>query len=320
MTAFQEGRVGGISEKPEKTVETLLSKLFFYPHKVYKIYKTEKNSFEDFSNFETRKNFCLEDFSWNQEMSPSIYLALRGVRKNGDQWVETTFGNAEDFFIEMNRVDDGQSVSNRLLAGEITDKNLVQIATLLTQKHKSLTQKKRESLKDLFQRNWKDIILETSEAERHYGYAAPNISNEWTDKIVDTWKNFIKKQSYFASSVSGNFHMQVATDNHAKNILILNGEVVLLDVFLPKRIWRVVDPAVSIARIATDVIVLANRQKASVLYKTYCNFFPLPPPEILTFYEIYSAFILAAYCQFIKEPHLSEKYRVFIDENLPKLA
>ena len=317
ITAFQEGQVEGISGKPEKTVETLLSELFFTSKKVYKVYKAKKNSFEDFSNFERRKNFYLEDFSWNREMSPSIYLALHGVRKNRNRWMPASTEEAEDFYIEMNRVDDSWNVSNLWHTNKITDQNLVQIATLLTQKHKALTDKKRDHLSDLFKRNLQDLILETSEDERNYGYFAPNISNEWTDHVVDTWKNFIEKQNYFSSFNSSD--LQVTTDNHAKNILILNGKVALLDVLLPKKIWRVVDPAFSIVRIATDVVVLAGRQKADILYETYRKFFPLPPTEIITFYEIYNAFILTAYCQFIREPNLSEKYKRFIDANLTKL-
>ena len=133
IQAFEENLVEDFNTfSPDKVIETIVSKIFFYGDKVYKIYKYEKFFFGDFSNQDFRKKFYEEDFYWNNTMAPHVYSALWGVKKNFNKYKLTDLSGAEDFFIEMKKFNDDKNLTNLLLKKKISDDNLVKIVLEMT--------------------------------------------------------------------------------------------------------------------------------------------------------------------------------------------
>ncbi|MEK7080602.1 MAG: hypothetical protein AAB925_02090, partial [Patescibacteria group bacterium] len=142
---------------PDKIIETIISKIFFYGDTVLKVYKYEKFFFGDFSSFQFRKDFYTEDFSQNQLMAPEVYLALHEVKKNGE----------EDFFIEMKKFNDNNNLTNLLLQKRIGKNHLGTIAKEMVLRLKKLTESKKEKYKDYFKNKLLDIQLADLESDRN---------------------------------------------------------------------------------------------------------------------------------------------------------
>ena len=76
------GKTPGETTIP-KHIETVISNVFVFENLVYKVYKNDNDffnqGFRDISTTSARFDFTRRDFTWNQTLSPSIYLELRGV-------------------------------------------------------------------------------------------------------------------------------------------------------------------------------------------------------------------------------------------------
>src|SRR4030042_4195619 len=140
IQAFEKNLIEDFNTfSPDKVVETIVSKIFFYGDKVYKIYKYEKFFFGDFSDQDFRKKFYNEDFYWNNTMAPHVYLSLWGVKKNSDKYRLTNLSEAEDFFIEMKKFDDDKNLTNLLLKKNMGEEDLAKIVSDMTSRIKKLT-------------------------------------------------------------------------------------------------------------------------------------------------------------------------------------
>lgn len=283
-------------ENPDKTIETIISKIFFYGDKVFKVYKYEKFFFGDFTSFQFRKDFYIEDFSQNQLMAPEVYLALRGVKKNGE----------EDFYIEMKKFDDNNNLTNLLLQKRIDKNQLGLVAKEMVLRLKKLTESKREKYKDYFKNKLLDIHLADLESDRNLLYLIPShIPKERTDKIINLAKEASLKNQYYTNYDSGNFSILI--DNHADNIIFLDGKVQFIDVLPPKESWRVGDLNFVICRLATDAAVLGASELADAVYAS-CE--PMPE-KIKHIYEIRSALIQAWCFYSVNKSEIAEKYLKF---------
>lgn len=159
IEAFELGKIPGIPELPEKVVTTHLSKLFFYPDRVMKVYKYIKDPFAgDLSDPITRGEFITEDFSWNKEMSPSIYLKLHDV--------------GGDYYIEMFRVDEKCNLTNLFLKKEITSEAVEKIGRVMSERLVKLTNQYRQKLDSYYALGWFKLMSDRMIDLRDWGMMA----------------------------------------------------------------------------------------------------------------------------------------------------
>lgn len=310
IEAFEQNLIEGLNtSSPDKTIETIISKIFFYGDKVYKVYKYKEFFFGDFTSLKFRKDFYIEDFSQNQLMAPEVYPFLRGVKKNGDKYVFSAEEDAEDFFFEMKKFDDNNNLTNLLLGKKINKIQLGIIAKELVLRLKKLTDKKREKYKNYFKNRLLDIHMADMESDRNLLYLIPNhIPKERTDKIIDAAKTASVKNQYYSDYNSDN--LSILIDNHADNIVFLNDNVQFIDVLPPKESWRVGDLNFVICRLATDTAVLGLPELADIIYDN-CE---LMPEKIKHIYEIRSALIQSWCFYSVNKPEIAERYLKFAEE------
>jgi len=310
IEAFEQNLIDGLNtSSPDKTIETIISKIFFYEEKVFKIYKYEKFFFGDFTSLQFRKDFYFEDFSQNQLMAPEVYLFLRGVKKAGDKYLFSGREEAEDFFIEMKKFDDNNNLTNLLLGKKIDKIQLGTIAEEMVLRLKKLTEAKRDKYKNYFKNRLLDIHIADLESDKNLLYLIPsNVPKEKVDKIIGLALKASLKNRYYLDYNSDN--LSILIDNHADNIVFLNGKVQFIDVLPPKESWRVGDLNFVICRLATDVAVLGSSKLADAVYVN-CE---AMPEKIKRIYEIRSALIQAWCFYSVNKSEIAEKYLKFAEE------
>ena len=311
--AFENNEILGIEATYDKKIDTALSRVFLYPTKVYKIYRHEVGFVGDFNDLAFRKSFYAEDFFWNQHMSPTIYLALRGFQKNSDgKWEMCEMDKAEEFAIEMNRVDTQNTLHNYLLEGKVTEKIERNLADTIMKGLAKLTEKKRDSI-PAFQREWKDLFTLRLKDIRDFGYMAESsgLSKERTDMLVDTLTKLLDDP--YISEYNTSKYI-VAIDNHADHILVAESGIEFMDVYQFKDYWLAVDPLIVIARPAMDIFALGGEEMGKIFLEQASKYYPLPDKKIVTQYLIYSACITGVYYVIIGEKEVAQKYQDTIDE------
>lgn len=282
-------------ENPDKVIETIISKIFFYGKKVLKVYKYERFFFGNFGDPKFRQDFYKEDFYWNNLMAPDIYRALREVK--------------DDFFIEMRKFDDNKNLTNLLLKKNVSEKDIKLIAAEMVLRLKKLTFDKKDRYKSYFKRKLSDSHKEDLESDKNLLYMISElVPKEKIDAIIGAAKNASDKNSYFEGYNSRKLSLLI--DNHADNIIFSDGKVEFIDVLPPKESWRVGDLNFVICRLATDAAVLGNEELADAVYGS-CESMP---EKIKHIYEIRSALIQTWCFYSVKKPEIAENYLKFAEE------
>lgn len=315
IKTFEQNLVDGfLGKSSDKTIETIVSKIFFYEEDVYKVYKYEKFFFGDFTDKDFRRNFYIEDFYWNHITAPHIYLALRPVKIIEGKYKIVDSSEAEDFFIEMRKFDDNKNLTNILLQKQISNEDIKKIVIEMTSRLKILTENKRKSLEYDFNKKLIDIHLADLDSDRNLLYLIPSfIKKEWADKTFNFLKKISINNNYFLNYHSNNLSLLI--DNHADNIILSNGEVDFVDVLPPKESWRVGDVSFNICRLATDVAVLLVKDKADIVYQNYKDI----PEQIKKIYEIRSALIqIWCFCA-VNNLDIAKKYLNFAETKILSL-
>ncbi|MDP2741418.1 MAG: hypothetical protein Q8O66_01875 [bacterium] len=313
IEAFDKNLI--INKTPDKIIETIISRLYFYGDSVYKVYKYGKFFFGDFGSPDFRKNFYKEDFYWNNIMAPDIYLNLKGTAAVNDEHKITELSVAEDFFIEMKKFDDNKNLTNLLLQKQISENDIKKIISEMVTRIKEITENKKSDPTYNFNQKLIDINLADLESDANLLHLIPSfISAEKTDKIFNFLENISKDNPYFKNYDSNN--LSALIDNHADNVIFLDERVEFIDVLPPKKSWRIGDIHFIVSRIATDMAVLWEKEKADMLYSIYQKDNKPIPIEITSIYEIRSA-LIQMWCFYSQDKlDIAQKYLNFVEEKI----
>ncbi len=294
--------------KPDRIIETLISKLFFFGDNVYKVYKYNKAFFGDFSDKTFRDNFYNDDFIWNNTMSPDVYLKLGYVKNNNNFFEETTRELAEDYYILMKKIDDTQTLFNLIKDNKVTKENLELITEQMFIRTEKLTQIKKGDMQEFFNTSYIDLDLRNLGTTREWLKMAPDlISDEDADSIIHTLKNFVKTSPYFKDFNTDDYLNSI--DNHSGNILFHDSEVNFIDSMPPMDIWRVQSDAYSISRPATDVEVLIEKDYSDTMFKKFEEVRNTKiDSKVRAYLQTIAALIQAPYMTVLNEKDYAQKF------------
>ncbi len=299
IEAFEQGNVADFG-KPDRVVDTVLSKVFFFGDRVTKVYKHEKAFYGDLTDESFRKEFYTEDFYWNHFMSPEVYRKL--------------VHEVDDFYIEMVRIDSEKTLTKLSLTGMVTPETMRDLTVILVQKLRMISEEHHPKLEALFRRGLLNIHLESLEDLRNFAYMADgSIPRAKTDQIVDLLLRKSTEESYFEDPKR--HRISAAIDNNPDNIIIDNA-IRFIDIMPPKENWKVADEYFTIVRNAVDGFVLSSDALGDEVYTTYFAVND-PIPECVTLiYEIRSGMIQWAHRTFMGQPDIAEKYRQFTERRV----
>lgn len=322
LQALKDGKVEGISELPQRHVETVMSDVLIYTNVVRKVYKQDREGiFLDLQDFDTRKQFYIDDFQWNQDVSSSIHTALHGVIETEEGNYKTVPPTESDvWFIEMVRVKDTDTLFRRLSEKTATKEHITELTKKQTLGLQSLTKNRLSGYEDLLDQGLQKLWeMRLDQDLRLFGKSfGKEIPAELVDSRVDTLLKYFRKSEFFQNLSRED--AAIAIDNHAGNVVFYEEEPHFIDIYLVKREWRVIDHHNNIARMATCVRVLGNDDLADAMYEEYENHHKLAPREIYDFQESYNALIKGYYYTYLRQPEVAQKYFYFADSILEKLA
>lgn len=318
LEAFEQNLIS--DEKYEKQIETIFSKLFLFSDKVIKIYKYSDNYYGQFSDVNFRKEFYSEDFSWNNTMAPDIYLSLNPYKLTDGQWTPTSQDQAEDFYVEMKRIDDKSNVTQLLLENKITDQNLRDIGTFTSEKLKELTVQKKTELSEMFLRGGKKLIGDNLQAIEKIcqAFSPKTIEKDYIENAIKKLIAYFNNSNYFQTFDDN--RLEASIDNHSDNVLVIDNKVGFIDILLPQKDMRVTDSIFNMAKISCCVAALAGKEKADLIYESYIKEGGHYEENIRNFYEVFGCFLLSIYNDGLGRGHLSKAFFKYVEDNITKLV
>jgi aminoglycoside phosphotransferase family enzyme len=318
IEAFENGTFRGLG-KPDRVIETVISKLFFYGDNVYKVYKHMTAFFGDFTNDRFRHEFYHDDFIWNNTMAPDVYTKLGYVKKVGEKYIESDHDNSDDYYIQMKRIDDSKTLLNLSARMPLSKDELVKITETMFERVAKLTEIKKTDLQDLFNTPYLKLDLQNLETSRNWLYMSPDyIPKADADHIIDTLKNFISGHPFFTKYDGSGY--QASIDNHTGNIIFDKGHIDFIDSMPPMRIWKIQTNIYTVSRPATDIEVLLGKEYSDKMYETLERIRNIKiAPEIRAYYQTVAALIQAPYLKILKEDVLADKFLAFAKEKIKEL-
>lgn len=306
--------------KPNRVIETLISKLFFFGDDVYKVYKYNKAFFGDFSDDRFRHEFYHNDFTWNNTMAPDIYLKLGYVKKAGDTFTEATHDTSEDYFILMKKIDDSQTLFNLIRKNNFKKEDLELITKEMFERTEKLTEIKRSDMEDLFDMPYIDLDLQNLESTREWLYMTPDfIPKSEANLVIDKLKAFVASYPFFKDFKNDGYLASI--DNHSGNILFTDNKVNFIDSMPPMRIWRIQNDAYSVSRPATDLEVLADKEYADVMFSKFEKVRNTKlDPKIRAYLQVVAALIQAPYMYILKETEFAQKFWDFAKKKIQEIS
>lgn len=319
IEALKLGLVKGFS-KPERHIETWLSDVFLYKKNALKIVKYVSNKdFGDFTDFETRKKFYQDDFAWNNLFAPEIYVDLLGIKKdrNGNWIILKVNKRAEDYCILMRRINPDDTLINRLYQRKVTKKDLKLIVEKLLVNLEKANKKYLKKQSHFLNKNVHELMSLRLDNFQQFILGVEEIPKKITKKRIKQVVSFYERQKYFKHIKKENVSLTI--DAHSANVIFIKNKPVFMDVYWPMPVFRIIDRALAIARLAACVRIFMGDELAQYMYKIYGKKRSLPQKEILDFYEGYNAFVMGYYFIYIKRPELVEYYFKFADKTFDRL-
>ena len=309
VTALENLAVANIDSEHDHVIETVLSKLFIRGDKVCKAYKHRSADFADLADRQVRRAYISEDFFWNNQMAPDVYLELKHVALQGDMFVHVAPDDAEDWYIVMKKIDTSRDLMRILHTRTLARHELQEFVRTLKERLSSLTTHRRHELKHLFLHNVAHVRAEVLGVCGWAYTAAPILSTSDVARAETLLAHALDVHEYWHSPIET---ISISIDMNPENILFLDEGVSFIDVMPPKDTWRVHDRYFALCRTSADITALASKADADILHTTYAQYDPLPDHAVRTVYELAAGLIQVPYRHMLGQTDLSHTYANFV--------
>jgi len=120
-----------------QVVQTHLSVVFLVDEFVYKIKKPLDVGFANFTSLESRRYFCEQEVLLNRRLAPSVYLGVVPITRTVDGLRFEGEGEPIEWAVKMKRLPDDACLQKRLLAGQVTTQQIVQLGQRVAEFHRN---------------------------------------------------------------------------------------------------------------------------------------------------------------------------------------
>jgi hypothetical protein len=288
-----------------KFIETHISLLFLTGNYVYKVKKPVDFGFLDFTTLEKRKFFCEQEVKLNRRLSPTIYLGVVKIAKEGDRIILDGKGELVEYAVKMRQIPEEFLMDKLLEKKQVTPKMIEAISEKL--------------VKFYFVAETNDLIKSFAKPERVKQDTDENF--EQTKKYIDVaipgevYEEVKSRTDHFFRIKENIFHQRIAADR----IRDCHGDLRLEHIFWKDEIsifdciefnerFRYTDVAADIAFLAMDLDYHGRQDLSAHLIHSFVGESgDHGLTGVLDFYKCYRAYVRGKVESFrLDDPHIPE--------------
>ena len=280
---------------PENTgtvdvVQTHISVVFIADSFVYKIKKPVDFGFLDFSTLEKRRYYCHQEVTLNRRLARDLYVDVLPVTlSDGKYTLLERGGDPVEYAVKMKRIPDDRLMKSLFEKGEITSKDLAEIAGVLSRFH--FTAKTGPEISRFAEpENFKINTDENFEQVRkHRGLT---LSKDMFRDILAYTDDFYRthRDLFFRRIEAGRIR-DCHGDLHMEHICLMPGLPIIDCIEFNER-FRYSDALADIAFLLMDLEYHDGRSEADELWHLYKNLSgETHVDHLLKFYKVYRAFV-----------------------------
>lgn len=236
--------------QPITLIQTHASYLFLTGDYVYKVKKSVNFGFLNYSTLAARKHFCEEELRLNRRTAPDLYLGVVCITQVGDRVELNGEGDPIDYAVKMKQFPQDGLFSEQLRTGQLTPARMRQLATAVTQLHRSAatnphirTYGSVEQIRRAFDESY-------AQTQVYVGRGQTEDQLRATQAYTDA--RFAHQGDYFLARVTQDKIRECHGDLHLGNICLWNDRVFLFDAIEFNDAFRYVDTMYDVAFVVMD--------------------------------------------------------------------
>ena len=286
-----------------KFIETHISLLFLTGNHVYKVKKPVDFGFLDFTSLGKRKFFCEQEVKLNRRLSPTIYLGVVTITKEGNQIILDGKGELVEYAVKMRQIPEEFLMDKLLEKKQVTPRMIEAVSEKL--------------VKFYFAAESNDLIQSFAKPERVKQDTDENF--EQTEKYIDVtipgqvYEAVKNRTNEFFRTKGKIFHQRIATDRirdcHGDlrlEHIFWGDEISIFDCIEFNERFRYTDVAADIAFLAMDLDYHSRQDLSEHLIRTFIGKSgDQELVEVLDFYKCYRAYVRGKVESFrLDDPHI----------------
>ncbi len=314
LDLLKKGAVPGEKGIP-KHIETVMSNVFLFDERAYKLYKNDNDflnkNFVDLSGSRERFSFSRDDFEWNRQLAPEVYVRLQGTKMDAGaiRFVESE-EDAEEFMQVTTRLPSDSSLFEHLRNNDLSEIDYHEIGKQFARREQGFV--------------WHGDLPRESLLENMSGRHRDTV--EWIKDVESDVPQ--QEREDYAGKLEGLFTQVYANDRspvsicidiHSMNAFYVGGTLYPFDTFSPKYAWHFGPAMLNVYRLAADVFALAGEKEFRAVMRGYHEYLRTEPAPRETEYLLvmYAALIMVSYLYMLAKTdpdkrEAAEKYHDFL--------
>ncbi len=271
--------------------ETHVSCLYLTEKHVYKVKKPVDFGFLNFTSLDRRRFYCQEEVRLNRRFAPDTYLGVVEIRRTAKGIRIGGEGELLDYAVWMKRLPEERMLDVLLArdADELPDaiNRLAPFLARIEQEAEICRDNGGMSNLEAVHRNWRE----------NFDQIGPFAGHTLDQKAIDILRAYVEnylsaRGELFRQRETDGFVRDGHGDLHAEHIC-LTEPIRIYDCIEFNRRFRVADTLADLAFLLMDLEFRGFRDLARQLLAAYrkASGEAPPPPDLLTFYKVYRAFV-----------------------------
>jgi len=287
-------------------IETHISLLFLTGNHVYKLKKPVDFGFLDFTSLEKRKFFCEQEVKLNRRLSPTIYLGVIRITKEGDRILLEEKGEPVEYAVKMKQIPEEKLMDKLLERRQVTPKMIEAVSEKLVQFY--FAAETNDHIKSFAKpdRVKQDTDENFEQTERYIDVAIPR---EVYEEVKNKTNEFLKTNGkIFLQRIASDRIRDCHGDLRLEHIF-WGEEISIFDCIEFNQRFRYTDVAADIAFLAMDLDYHGREDLSDHLMGAYVG--ESGDHElmgVLDFYKCYRAYVRGKVESFrLDDPNIPEK-------------
>ncbi|WP_275230399.1 AAA family ATPase [Novosphingobium album (ex Liu et al. 2023)] len=252
-----------------RRIDTHAARIFLAGDRAWKLKRSVRFGYLDFSSPEKRRLALETELLLNRRTAPSLYLAVRPIRRNGDGILSfCDDGEPIDWLLEMRRFPDDALLEQVAARGALTEPLVLRLADKIKSFHDSA-----EQVRSSLGRAGIEAVIAGNQESMD---AFPEILRS------DSVGSLIRRQRALAERHARLLDTRAAAgrvrhghgDLHLANIAIINDEPVLFDCLEFSAALATIDVLYDLAFLLMDLWRKGYRVQANMLFNRYLDVSP----------------------------------------------
>jgi uncharacterized protein len=261
-------------QEPVQLLQTHISYVLLTGELAYKIKKPTNFGFLDFTTLEKRHYFCQEELRLNQRLSPSLYLAVKAIVKEGDRFQFTdvldpsmTSNSIAEYAVQMREFPQEGLFSHLFKAGQLTPEMIQQLGEIVAKFHRSA-----ETNAEI--REYGSLTAIQRVEENNFRLSEAFIGRSQTQQQYDETRAFATQffehhADWFAQRQIDDKIRECHGDLHLNNVCLYHNKIQIFDCIEFSQDFRNIDVIYDAAFMVMDLEFQHRVDLANLFLNTY---------------------------------------------------